>query len=49
MMGESVQQIADEIVKLLTTYGLDVVGAVVILIVGRIAAPPATTGRSSTT
>ena len=37
-MGDSAQQIADEIVKLLTTYGLDVVGAVVILIVGRIAA-----------
>ena len=38
MIGDSAQQIADEIVKLLTTYGLDVVGAVVILIVGRIAA-----------
>ena len=37
-MGDSAQQIVDEIVKLVTTYGLDVVGAVVILIVGKIAA-----------
>ncbi len=37
-MGESAQQVADEIVKLVTTYGLDVVGAIVILIVGKIAA-----------
>ncbi len=34
MMGDSAQQITDEIIKLLTAYGLDVVGAVVILIVG---------------
>ncbi len=38
MMGDSAQQITDEIIKLLTAYGLDVVGAVVILIVGWIAA-----------
>ena len=37
-MGESARQITDEIVKLATTYGLDVVGALVILIVGKIAA-----------
>ena len=37
-MGDSAQQITDEIIKLLTAYGLDVVGAVVILIVGWIAA-----------
>jgi small conductance mechanosensitive channel len=37
-MDESARQIADEIIKLVTTYGLDVVGAIVILIVGWIAA-----------
>ena len=38
MMGESAQQITDEVVRLITTYGLDVVGAIVILIIGKIAA-----------
>ncbi len=38
MMGDSAQQITDEILKLLTTSGLDVVGAGVILVVGWIAA-----------
>ncbi len=36
--SESGQRIADEVIKLITSYGLDVVGAVVILVLGWIAA-----------